>query len=93
MGQAFETEQMNVVLAKITEARERVKKVLDEYSELIEKNVGAAGKAWSGDSAVDYKNRWDQLAQRFPDIVNEFVKQEKNAKMEIDNVNMVNMEE
>ena len=55
-------------------------KTLKSINSLIEESVGASGAVWSGESAVAFKNSWDDLSSRFTSFVEDFRRQSDNIK-------------
>ena len=70
------TKKMNDIKGYTTDADSCLKAI----NSLIEQTVGANGSAWSGESAVAYKNSWDGLADRFNSFVNDFNQQAVNIQ-------------
>ena len=70
------TKKMNDIKSYTTDADSNLKAI----NSLIEQTVGANGTAWSGESAVAYKNSWDGLAERFTSFVNDFNQQAVNIQ-------------
>ena len=81
MGQEFNYAMVQQTLAKIEEDNGNVKKALDEANEFIKENVGSAGKAWSGESAIAFRGSWDTLANNvIPERIKEVQQQAKNLE-------------
>ena len=55
-------------------------KNLKAIDALINETVGASGTAWSGESAVAFKNSWDGIAEQFSSFVNDFNQQAVNIQ-------------
>lgn len=70
------TAKMNDIKGLTAEADANLKAI----NSLIEQSVGAKGSAWSGDSAVAYKNSWDGIAERFSSFVQDFNLQAVNIE-------------
>jgi len=68
------TGKMNDIKNYTTEADACLKAV----DALIDSSVGANGAAWSGESAVAFKNSWETLAANFTTFVESFNKQATN---------------
>lgn len=70
------TKKMNDIKGYTADADKSLKAI----NSLIEQTVGANGTAWSGESAVAYKNSWDGLADRFNSFVQDFDQQATNIQ-------------
>ena len=70
------TKKMNDIKGYTNDADKSLKQI----NSLIEQSVGANGAAWSGESAVAFKNSWDGLAERFSSFVNDFNQQAVNIQ-------------
>ena len=70
------TKKMNDIKGYTTDAESSLKAI----NSLIEETVGASGTAWSGESAVAFKNSWDGIAEQFSSFVNDFNLQSSNIE-------------
>ena len=70
------TKKMNDIKGYTTDADSNLKKI----NSLIEGTVGSGGSVWSGDSAVGYKQSWDNLAADFNSFVQSFNQQAVNIQ-------------
>lgn len=70
------TKKMNDIEGYTNDAEKSLKSI----NSLIEESVGASGSAWSGESAVAFKQSWDNLSKDFDSFVNDFRKQSNNIQ-------------
>lgn len=70
------TKKMNDIKGYTSDADKNLKAI----NNLIEETVGASGTAWSGESAVAFKNSWDGIAENFASFVQDFNQQAVNIQ-------------
>lgn len=70
------TAKMNEINSLTEDANNNLKGI----NTLIEENVGAKGRAWSGESAAAYKQSWDGIAANFNSFVQDFRQQSVNIQ-------------
>ena len=70
-------EQLNIIQT----ACEDTKASLDAIDNEIKNSVGADGAAWSGNSATEFRNSWDGLAEELPTFIAYVNTQARNIDM------------
>ena len=66
-------EGIKSVTDEIKRVIETIESSLDTINNAIEEAVGAEGRAWTGVSAISFRNSWDELAsniKEYKEIVN-----------------------
>ena len=70
------TKKMNDIKGYTSDADSNLKKIRS----LVDGTVGLNGSVWSGESAVAYKQSWDNLAAEFNSFVQSFNQQAVNIQ-------------
>ena len=77
-------------LNKLRDLTENVSHNLTEINQIVNENVNSGVGVWDSMQASLYKERWNQLSEEFPEIINVFQKQESNLLSFITNMKQGN---
>ena len=76
----IEYDEIEEQINTLKSACEDTKTCLDSINKEITDSVGANGAVWSGDSAVEFRNSWDALAEELPTFITYVDTQVKNVQ-------------
>ena len=77
-------------LNRLKNLTESVSRNLTEVNSIVNENVNSGVGVWDSTQAALYKERWNQLSEEFPEIINVFQKQEANLLSFITNMKQGN---
>ncbi|MBP5679158.1 MAG: hypothetical protein J6X28_04970 [Bacilli bacterium] len=78
--------ELSKSLAKIKELTEKVEKSFQNADILVKENINTGNGVWDSDSAKLWKEKWENLREDFPAIVETFHQQESNLETFIENM-------
>ncbi len=77
-------------LIKIKTLTENVQVSLNIMNDVICENINSGVGIWDSPSAKTYRDRWTNLSEDFPKIIEIFTTQEKNLETFINNMKIAN---
>lgn len=75
------------IIDQLKKATEQVESSLDAINNEIVEAVGMEGRAWTGESAISFRNSWDELATNIKEYKVVINNQINNVQMAMDRMN------
>ncbi len=77
-------EQIKEILADIKTSSEETRTSLQDIDKEIKESVGTNGTAWDGVAATEFRQSWDELAEKIPSFITTVENQVRNISTVIE---------
>ena len=86
MQESINFKELELSLNKLKELTDNVSNTLNTVNIIVNDSVNSGIGIWDSTQASIYKEKWNQLSEEFPEIINTFQKQELNLLSFINNM-------